>query len=217
MKHIFLVQNYVEHDLNKILTMDSAPAFSEQHILIIIYNILCALNFFHSAGLMHRDLKPANILIDDNCNVKICDFGLSRTVLSNQNNFDRSQTKEDAGADLTSQLSEYVASDTQIINNSKFNFAPEHIENLENYRELSGHIGSRWYRAPEIILNEPIYDSKIDMWSLGCVVGELLFFHQIQSQPTTNMNQYDRYLFPGTSCFPDSPCTRDSEYQEDQA
>ena len=82
--------------------MDSAPAFSEQHILIIIYNILCAMNFFHSAGLMHRDLKPANILIDDNCNVKICDFGLSRTVLTNENNFDRSSTKEDAGADQTS-------------------------------------------------------------------------------------------------------------------
>ena len=37
---------------------------------------------------MHRDIKPANILIDDQCVVKICDFGLSRTVPSNQINFD---------------------------------------------------------------------------------------------------------------------------------
>ena len=47
---------------------------------IIFYNLLCALNFLHTAGIMHRDLKPANILIDDQCQVKICDFGLSRTV-----------------------------------------------------------------------------------------------------------------------------------------
>ena len=45
---------------------------------MILYNILHALNFIHSANVMHRDLKPANILVDSNCMVKICDFGLAR-------------------------------------------------------------------------------------------------------------------------------------------
>jgi serine/threonine protein kinase len=51
-----------------------------KHINMISYNLVCALNFIHSSGLVHRDLKPSNILIDDLCNVKICDFGLSRSI-----------------------------------------------------------------------------------------------------------------------------------------
>ena len=37
------------------------------------------MNYIHSANILHRDLKPANILVNEDCNVKICDFGLART------------------------------------------------------------------------------------------------------------------------------------------
>jgi p38 MAP kinase len=38
------------------------------------------LKYIHSAGVVHRDLKPSNVLVDENCDVKLCDFGLARTV-----------------------------------------------------------------------------------------------------------------------------------------
>ncbi|MFN9902625.1 MAG: protein kinase domain-containing protein [bacterium] len=44
----------------------------------ILYNMLCGLNFIHSANIIHRDIKPANILVDAQCNIKFCDFGLAR-------------------------------------------------------------------------------------------------------------------------------------------
>ena len=53
--------------------------FTEAHLLKITYNSLCALAFLHESNVMHRDIKPANILINSDCNVKITDFGLSRT------------------------------------------------------------------------------------------------------------------------------------------
>jgi len=49
-------------------------------VIIILYNILCGMNFIHSANILHRDIKPANILINGECTIKICDFGLARTM-----------------------------------------------------------------------------------------------------------------------------------------
>ena len=49
-------------------------------MLKIVYNVLCSLAFMHLTNVIHRDVKPANILISSDCNVKICDFGLSRSL-----------------------------------------------------------------------------------------------------------------------------------------
>lgn len=50
------------------------------HIKTILYNLLCALYYLHSAQVLHRDLKPANVLVDESCAVKLCDFGLARSI-----------------------------------------------------------------------------------------------------------------------------------------
>ena len=43
--------------------------------------VLRGLKFIHSAGVLHRDLKPSNLLLNANCDLKICDFGLVRFCL----------------------------------------------------------------------------------------------------------------------------------------
>ena len=45
---------------------------------MIMFNCLMALNFVHTANIIHRDIKPSNFLIDDDSNIMICDFGMSR-------------------------------------------------------------------------------------------------------------------------------------------
>ena len=69
---------YVESDIDMLLK--HKIDYSEHHLTKMVYNSLCALCFLHEANVMHRDLKCANILITSDCNAKICDFGLSRSI-----------------------------------------------------------------------------------------------------------------------------------------
>ncbi|XP_060161992.1 mitogen-activated protein kinase 11 isoform X2 [Globicephala melas] len=78
--------------------------------------------YIHSAGIIHRDLKPSNLAVNEDCELRILDFGLAR------------QADE----------------------------------------EMTGYVATRWYRAPEIMLNWMHYNQTVDIWSVGCIMAELL-------------------------------------------
>lgn len=62
-------------DLRQVLvTRDS---LTDAHIRFFIYQILCAIKYVHSAGIIHRDIKPENILVNNNCEIRLADFGMS--------------------------------------------------------------------------------------------------------------------------------------------
>ncbi len=50
------------------------------HNRYIMYQICKGMKYLHSAEIIHRDLKPSNILINSDCSLKICDFGLARSI-----------------------------------------------------------------------------------------------------------------------------------------
>ena len=77
---IFIVMDHFDQNLNCVFTRVKSESFTEGHVITIIYNMLCAINFLHSANIIHRDLKPSNILLTNQCNVIICDFGLARSM-----------------------------------------------------------------------------------------------------------------------------------------
>lgn len=112
---------------------------SDDHCQYFIYQTLRALKAMHSANVLHRDLKPSNLLLNANCDLKVCDFGLARSAAS---------TEDNSGF-----MTEYVA--------------------------------TRWYRAPEIMLTFKEYTKAIDVWSVGCILAEML-----NGKP----------LFPGKDC-----------------
>ena len=75
---LYVVMEHAESDLKKIIK--SNIHLENEHIQTIIYNLLCAIKFLHESNVLHRDLKPANVLINEDCTVKLCDFGLARST-----------------------------------------------------------------------------------------------------------------------------------------
>ena len=75
---LFLVLEFVQSDLKKVLK--STMFLEDLHLKTIIYEVLKGIKYMHEAKVIHRDIKPANILINQDCSIKICDFGLSRSV-----------------------------------------------------------------------------------------------------------------------------------------
>ena len=135
-KDIYLVFEHMDIDLYLLVREN---ILEEKHKKFIFFQIVKAIYYIHSGGLIHRDIKPSNILVNENCEAKLCDFGLVRSV------DDETEEQEDV-------LTEYIA--------------------------------TRWFRAPEILLGSRTYSKAIDIWSLGCLLGEM-----IKGKP----------LFPGNS------------------
>ena len=46
----------------------------------MLYQILCALNYVHSAGVIHGNVRPENILVNPDTSIRLCDFSSARTV-----------------------------------------------------------------------------------------------------------------------------------------
>ena len=83
---IYIVTQLFECDLERIISSNQVQSLrranpkplSENHIQFFLFQLLKALKFLHSAKVLHRDLKPSNILVNSNCCLAICDFGLAR-------------------------------------------------------------------------------------------------------------------------------------------
>lgn len=186
-------------DLKKVIR--TQKTMSAEQIKKIIYEMLKAIKYFHSAGVLHRDMKPGNILLNAEKKPVICDFGLARAGL------DYDETKE-----LNCQEKEIEKPKIWDLDNAEDPLVEEaKLEKLMikqprkmSFQKLSpdltSYVASRWYRAPEIILTRATYGTGLDIWAAGCIFAELLSM----LDPTINPESREA-LFPGASCYPYSP------------
>lgn len=145
---IYIITDLMETDLHKVIY--SRQELNDDHIQYFIYQILRGILYMHSANIVHRDLKPANILANKNCDLKICDLGLGR-------------------GDVKDEEEETPHNDQDTPSEGKEN------NNEENKKqELTEYVITRWYRAPEVILCPSEYSKAVDIWSIGCIFAELL-------------------------------------------
>lgn len=75
---IYIVTDLMDTDLQSVI--NSRQALTEDHHQHFTYQMLRGLAYLHSKEVVHRDLKPPNILVNRNCDVRICDFGLARVL-----------------------------------------------------------------------------------------------------------------------------------------
>jgi Protein kinase domain len=98
---VYMVTDLMETDLHRIIY--SKQKLSMDHVQYFVYQVLRGLKYIHSCNVLHRDLKPSNLLVNSNCDLKICDFGLARGIYDDSNSMDESTTQQ--GSLL---LTEYV-------------------------------------------------------------------------------------------------------------
>jgi serine/threonine-protein kinase len=78
-QHPFLVMELIEGGTLRELLRERGP-MPPHAVAAVLRPVLGGLAVAHSAGLVHRDIKPENVLISDDGDVKIADFGLVRAV-----------------------------------------------------------------------------------------------------------------------------------------
>ena len=215
---VYLVFEFLDTDLHKLI--GSPQYLTNEHVKTFMYRILRAVHHMHSSGVIHRDLKPANVLLNEDCSLKVCDFGLAR-VVADERVFLRGPSPDES-IDLDEL--EKVKGRHGTIQSPKGGTPPSSGDSAGGtpgtagssssgsslsrrprlVRRLTKHVVTRWYRCPELIL-EKQYTSAVDMWSVGCIFAELL------NMMRENVERFsDRTaLFPGKSCFPLSADKRD--------
>eukprot|EP00918_Siedleckia_nematoides_P104766 GHVU01228690.1.p1 GENE.GHVU01228690.1~~GHVU01228690.1.p1 ORF type:complete len:306 (+),score=37.78 GHVU01228690.1:302-1219(+) len=140
----------------------------EFQIKVVLYNLLRGLEYLHDSGLIHRDIKPENCLINHDGTAKLCDFNLARTC-----------TRMDDAGDGPSVMAERPPDhscrsyDEDEESNSGSSSGGDHFNT--SVGTMTVRVGSQAYQAPEVILGRNDYTGAVDMWSIGCLLAELLF------------------------------------------
>ena len=80
-KDIYLVFEHMDIDLHTLIRENgNNEHLQEKHKQFIIYQLAKSILYLHNSDIIHRDLKPSNVLINENCEAKLCDFGLVRSL-----------------------------------------------------------------------------------------------------------------------------------------
>lgn len=133
---LYLYEELMECDMHQIIK--SGQPLTDAHYQSFIYQILCGLKYIHSAKVLHRDLKPGNLLVNADCQLKICDFGLAR-------GYDENPVKNNQF------LTEYVA--------TRWYRAPEIMLSYQGYTKAID-VWSTGCILAELLGSKPIFKGK---------------------------------------------------------
>uniref|UniRef100_A0A673GCV1 Cyclin-dependent kinase 11B n=1 Tax=Sinocyclocheilus rhinocerous TaxID=307959 RepID=A0A673GCV1_9TELE len=154
MDKIYIVMNYVEHDLKSLMETMKQP-FLPGEVKTLMIQLLRGVRHLHDNWILHRDLKTSNLLLSHKGILKIGDFGLAR----------------------------------------------EYGSPLKPYTPV---VVTLWYRSPDLLLGAKEYSTAVDMWSVGCIFGELLTQKPLfpGKSEIDQINKVFKKIWPGYSELP---------------
>ena len=198
-RDIYLVFEIMETDLHAAIR---ANILQDIHKQYLTWQTLKALKYMHSAELLHRDMKPSNLLLNSECLMKVADFGLARSLAEIQAGTGEGATvltdyvatrwcvltmtallpsppcllhrpASYGCALLDGRACRGCTGHGEMCNgHAEYGYARRYPWVCTQVTRTHGY--ARRYRAPEILLGSTAYHLGVDMWSVGCIMGEML-------------------------------------------
>jgi len=150
---LYVVSELMDTDLHKVIR--SPQPLSDQHVQYFLYQTLRGLKYVHSANILHRDIKPSNLLVNENCDLRVTDFGLARSV---------SPEAAARGTDVSEFLTEYVV--------TRWYRAPEVVLSSGAYTKAID-VWSVGCVFAELLARKPLFPGNDHVSQLNCIL-ELL-------------------------------------------
>ena len=118
---LYIVTELFPTDLHRVIHSKNVP-LGPDHVKFFLWQLLAATKYMHSAGVVHRDIKPSNILVNSECDLRVCDFGLARGTEAESKSGDGGDGDGDPPEDF---MTEYVV--------TRWYRAPEILLGSRNY------------------------------------------------------------------------------------
>ncbi|KYR01031.1 putative protein serine/threonine kinase [Tieghemostelium lacteum] len=177
-------------DGNTLRELINQPSFKSQPkpwIIGLFQQIISGIQYIHSMNIIHRDIKPANIFIQNHNVIKIGDFGLAKDISSvlNSNGSGGNGDSVASPPNIRSSSEGLNSKLAQVdLNNSLMRI----VNNTSN-------IGTLTYASPEQ-LNSSTYSNKVDIYSCGIILFELLCPFETESERAIHIGNLKKGILP---------------------